>query len=251
MPGSCASRSPESAAKSSSCPSPAAAAMPRISPPFTSSEMCLSLTPCGSSGSRLRSLTTRRGTVVCRPAAALTCLISAPTIMRASEAAVSSWGLQVEIFLPPRRMVAGSQSRFTSPSLWLLWRIPRPPHFPLRIERKPVNSGDILEAGGHVLERFLAIETQCHVFGDGEIVEQREMLEHHADAARAGFRRSGENHFLAAPAHFTVARLNQSVDGFDERRFPRAIFTEKPVDLLRPDLDIDRLVCSEIAVALG
>ncbi len=127
----------------------------------------------------------------------------------------------------------------------------QPPHFPLRIERKPVDIGYFLQAGGDVLERFLAVEAQCHVFGDGEIVEQREMLEHHADAARAGFRRSGENHFLAPPAHFTVARLNQSVDGFDQRGFSGAIFAEQRMDLLRPDLDINRFVCEKIAVALG
>src|SRR5947207_2416787 len=40
-----ACRSPESAASSSSCPVPATPAMPRISPPFTSGEMCLTLTP--------------------------------------------------------------------------------------------------------------------------------------------------------------------------------------------------------------
>ena len=61
-----------------------------------------------------------RGTVVARPAAAFTSPISAPTIMRASDAAVSWRGSQVAIFLPPRRMVAVSHSRFTSSSLWLM-----------------------------------------------------------------------------------------------------------------------------------
>ena len=109
----------------------------------------------------------------------------------------------------------------------------------------------MLQTRGHVLEGFLAVETQRHVLGDGEIVEQREMLEHHADAARAGFRGSGENHFLAAPAHFTVARLNQAVDGFDQRRFPGAVLAEQRMDLPRPDFDIDLFVGEKIAVALG
>src|ERR1700756_2468306 len=77
------------------------------------------------------------------------------------------------------------------------------------------------------------------------------MLEHHADAARAGFRGTGENHFLALPAHLAVARLNQSVDGFDQRRFSSAVLSEKGMDLPRPDLDIDRVVSEKIAVALG
>src|SRR6266481_1140742 len=36
---------------------------------------------------------------------------------------------------------------------------------PKREVWKPEDIGDILQAGGHVLERFVAIETQCHVFG--------------------------------------------------------------------------------------
>src|SRR6266702_7681430 len=77
------------------------------------------------------------------------------------------------------------------------------------------------------------------------------MLEHHADAARSGFRWAGENHFLAAPAHLAAARRNQSVDDFDQRRLSRSVLAEKRMDLLRPDLDIDRVVGEKVAVALG
>ena len=125
------------------------------------------------------------------------------------------------------------------------------PNLPLRIERQAVHPGHLLQAGGHVLERFLAVEAERHVLGDGEIVEQREMLEHHADAARAGLRRSGKNHFLAAPTHFAVAGLNQSVDDFDQRRLSRPVLAEKRMDLLRPNIDVDRFVGEKIAVALG
>ena len=41
-------------------------------------------------------------------------------LARASDAAVSWRGLQVATFLPPRRMVALSQRRLTSSSLWLM-----------------------------------------------------------------------------------------------------------------------------------
>ncbi len=53
------------------------------------------------------------------------------------------------------------------------------------------------------------------------------------------------------PAHFAVARLNQSVDGFDQRRLSRPVLAEKRMDLLRPDIDVDRFVGEKIAVALG
>ena len=81
------------------------------------------------------------------------------------------------------------------------------------IERKPVNTGYLLKARRHVLEGFLAVEPERDVLGDGQIVEQREMLEHHADAAAACFRRPGENHLLALPAHLALAGLDQAVDG--------------------------------------
>ncbi len=125
------------------------------------------------------------------------------------------------------------------------------PDLAFGIERKPVNTGYFLKARRHVLERFLAVEPERDVFRHRKIVEQREVLEHHADAAAAGFRRSGENHLLALPAHFAFARLDQSIDGLDERRFAGAVLAEQGVDLLRPDLDVDRLVGEERAIALG
>src|SRR5438445_8110223 len=111
--------------------------------------------------------------------------------------------------------------------------------------------GYLLEARRHVLERLLAVETERDVFGNGKVVEQREMLEHHADAAAARFRRSRQDHPLALPEHLAFARLNQPVDGFDQRRFSGAILAEKGVDLLWPDLDIDGIIGEEVAVALG
>ena len=119
------------------------------------------------------------------------------------------------------------------------------------IERKPVNAGYFFKARRHVLEGFLAVESERDVFRHGEIVEQREMLEHHADAAAARFRWSGEHHLLALPAHFAFARLDQSVDDLDERRFAGAVLAEQRVDLLRPDIDVDRLIGEERAIALG
>jgi hypothetical protein len=68
---------------------------------------------------------------------------------------------------------------------------------------------------------------------------------------RARFRWSGQHHLLALPAHFAFARLDQSVDGLDEGGFPRAILAEQRMDLLRPDIDVDRVVGEECAVALG
>ena len=125
------------------------------------------------------------------------------------------------------------------------------PDLAVGIERKPVNIGHFFEPRRHVLEQFLAVEPERDILGDGEIVEQREMLEHHADAAGTRFRRSGQDHLLALPAHLAFARLDQAVDGFDQGRFARAVFAQQRMDFLRPDIDIDGIIGEESAVALG
>ena len=80
--------------------------------------MASSLVPCGSSGVTLRLRTIRRGRPTFLLPSERTAPTSPPTIMLASDCAVSARGSQVAITLPPRRMVAVSQSRFTSSSLW-------------------------------------------------------------------------------------------------------------------------------------
>ena len=77
------------------------------------------------------------------------------------------------------------------------------------------------------------------------------MLEHHADAAAAGLRRSRQDHPLAVPEHLAFARLNEAIDGFDQRRFSGTILAEKGVYLPWPDLDIDAVIGEEVAIALG
>src|SRR5439155_26415907 len=42
-----------------------------------------------------------------------------------------------------------------------------------------------------------------------------------------------------------------SVDDFDQRRLSRPVLAEKRMDLLRPNVDVDRFVGEKVAVALG
>ena len=79
-----------------------------------------------------------------------------------------------------------------------------PPHLAPGIERKPVNVGYLLQPRRHVLEGFLAVEAERHVLRDREIVEQRKMLEHHADAARARFRRARRAPFSRPASAFRL-----------------------------------------------
>ena len=190
-------------------------------------------TPCGSSGSRLRSLTTRRGTVVLRAAAALHFLdlgadhharqrggglrfrVAGRDLLAAAQdgggvaeplhlfelvadvedgAALGLQPLQHDEKLVGLlrgqhrgRLVEDQEFRILhqrADDLDALTLADRQlPDLAPGIERKPVKIGHLLEARRHVLEGFLAVEPERDVLGDGEIFEQREMLEHHADAA--------------------------------------------------------------------
>ncbi len=60
----------------------------------------------------------------------------------------------------------------------------QPPDLALRIERQAVVARDLREPRRHVGKAFFAVEAERDVLGDRQIVEQREMLEHHADAKR-------------------------------------------------------------------
>ena len=96
----------------------------------------------------------------------------------------------------------------------------------------------------------LAVEAERDVLGDGEIVEQREMLEHHADAERARVGRAGQLDLLAHPAQFARARLDQAVHDLDQRRLAGAVFAEQRVDFAGIKIEIDGIVGGERAVAV-
>ena len=105
-PGIGASRSPDSASKSSDCPLPATPAIATTSPARTSSETPRSATAKGPSAGSDSAWTSSLGGPSGACASALTACTSAPTISRASEAAVSTWGSTFATTLPRRRMVA-------------------------------------------------------------------------------------------------------------------------------------------------
>ncbi len=70
------------------------------------------------------------------------------------------------------------------------------PDLTFGVQRQPVIAGDLLEPRGDLLELLPAVEPERDVFRDREIVEQREVLEHHADAERARLGRPGEDDLL-------------------------------------------------------
>ncbi len=120
MPALATRRSPESASNSSFWPLPATPAMPKISPRRTSNETSLSVVPNGPAAGRSRFRAVSRGAPPLPPLRRESVLTSAPIISCAMLLAVSALGSQVATTLPPRRIVAASQSVLISSSLWLM-----------------------------------------------------------------------------------------------------------------------------------
>ena len=236
-----------------------------------------------------------------RPAAAFTSPISAPTIMRASDAAVSWRGIAGRDLLAAaqdRRRVAEPFHLFELVAdvedraalgleaiehdeelIGFLRRQHRgrlvedqelrvlhqrahdldalaladrqPPDLALGIERQAVDPRGFLEPRGDGGERFRRRQAERHVLGHGEVLEQREMLEHHADAERARLGRPGQHDLLPHPAQFAVARLDEAVHDLDQRRFAGAVLAEQRVDLGREKIEVDGVVGEKIAVSLA
>ena len=126
-----------------------------------------------------------------------------------------------------------------------------PPHFALGIEWQPIVLRNLRQPRRHSGEGFAAVEAERDVFRNGQIVEQREMLKHHADAKRARFRRPGQHDLVSHPAQLAGARLDEAVHHFDQRRFAGAVFAEQRMNLARIKIDIDGVVGEEGAVTFG
>ncbi len=68
------------------------------------------------------------------------------------------------------------------------------------------------------------------------------MLEHHADAERAGGLGRVERHRPALPQDLAFGRLQQTIEHLDEGGFPGAVFAQQSVIFTGPDVEIDLLV---------
>ena len=99
--------------------------------------------------------------------------------------------------------------------------------------------------------RLAGIERKRDVVADGKRFEQREMLEHHADAERACVAWIGNGHKLPVPANRPGIWLDDAVDDFHQRRFAGAIFAKHRVDLSGHDAKIDAVVGDDAGIGLG
>ncbi len=76
----------------------------------------------------------------------------------------------------------------------------------------------------------LTVEPERDVLRNGQRIEQREMLEHHADAARAGIERLARLIATTIDVHGALVGLQHAIDHLDQRRLAGAVFSEQCVD---------------------
>ena len=108
-----------------------------------------------------------------------------------------------------------------------------PPDLALRIERQAVAARDFARRARSRPASSALVEAERDVLGDGQLLEQAEVLEHHADAARARRGRAGEHDRLALPAEFARAsaaagRRSSSPASTCRRRSRRAARAPRP-----------------------
>ena len=119
-----------------------------------------------------------------------------------------------------------------------------------RVERQPVGLRNGPDIGGEPAPRRVPRQRERDVLGDGEPFEEREMLEHHADAERARLGRITDGRRPALPVHGARVRLERAIEYFHKRRLAGAVFAEKRVDLARMHGEVDAVVRDEAAKAL-
>lgn len=92
---------------------------------------------------------------------------------------------------------------------------------------------------GDFEDRRLLVERKHDVFSRGQRVEEREMLEDHADAEGACRARAGDGHGSPFPVDFAGGGFERTEQHLHERRFAGTIFAEKCVYLALADLEVD------------
>ena len=87
-----------------------------------------------------------------------------------------------------------------------------------------------------------AVVAEHDVLGDGERLDEPEVLVHHADAGVESIPRRMEVHLLAVELDLALVRAVEPGEDVRERRLPRAVLAEQGVHLADPCLEVDVLV---------
>ena len=90
-----------------------------------------------------------------------------------------------------------------------------------------------------LLQQRIAFGAEDDVFQHREIVDQHEMLMHHADAERDGVIGRLDRRRLAADADLAAVGLVEAVEDRHQRRLAGAVLADNAVDGAARDLQID------------
>ena len=82
-------------------------------------------------------------------------------------------------------------------------------------------------------------------------LEQRKVLEHHADAEAARLRRAGDGDGAALPEDGALVRRQRAVEHLHQRRLAGAVLAEQRVDFAAADFEADMVAGGELPEALG
>ena len=110
------------------------------------------------------------------------------------------------------------------------------------IELEMVGVQNPVELGEELARGEARIEAERDVFQYRHRLEQREVLEHHADAEAARGARIGDSRGRAVENDLPLVGREDAVDHLDEGRFAGAVFPEQGVNLARLDAQVDVVV---------
>ena len=111
-----------------------------------------------------------------------------------------------------------------------------------RIELEVVGFEHPIEFGEQFARREARVEAERDVFEHRHRFEQREVLEHHADAEATSRARIGDADGRAVKDDLALVGREDAVDHLDQGRFSRAVLAEESVNLAGLDAQIDVVV---------
>ena len=124
------------------------------------------------------------------------------------------------------------------------------PDLAIRLERQAIAARKSQHLFAQVRQVARFGQRERDVLRHGQVVEQREMLKHHAYAARARVVGVGEQHGFAVDGNRALGGFEQAIEHLDQRRLARAVLANEGVRLMRVNIEIDVIVGDEIAKAL-
>ena len=112
--------------------------------------------------------------------------------------------------------------------------------------------GDLATGSSHRQHPGRGLLTpQDDVLGNGEDVDEHEVLVHHADASRHGLPGIGEVLLRPVDEHLPLVGVEQAVEDVHEGRLAGPVLTEQAVDSSRNHVQVDVVIGREGAESFG